>query len=347
MDTRPTDAYSPYEHGVRQLLYRLGNDHPRSQEAHTYRQELSENLALLRRYGDTEARRATRANIIERFNELSCSELGIPFDRLCSTVFPQQPDDPLSADMDMDTPLTRLNPFSDTGRITDPDRFFDRKALLQQIFDALGQKKNLSLVGRTKIGKSSLLAMIGALGPQRLNLPPDTFASLPMQRIESEQEFYEMLCTELKIETVGSDSLAQVLCNQYRILCLDDIDKVRWEGFTARICTQLQGLTQGPEASLTIVTTSQIPLEHVFESHFQAHPELQRMCTRLDIEPFSPEGVGAFLAHRLRGTEVQFSEEEVAWLQERSQGHPAMLQYYAADLYRKSTFYTIESSAGP
>jgi len=78
-----TDSYTRYETGVRALLARLGRDHPRAAEAQVYQQRLHENLAAARRYGDTEARRAERAEIVDRLNALAQAALGVSFNALC------------------------------------------------------------------------------------------------------------------------------------------------------------------------------------------------------------------------------------------------------------------------
>jgi hypothetical protein len=78
-----TDSYTDYETGVRALLARLGRDHPRTAEAQVYQQRLHENLAATRRYGDTESRRAERAEIVDRLNALAQAALGVRFNALC------------------------------------------------------------------------------------------------------------------------------------------------------------------------------------------------------------------------------------------------------------------------
>lgn len=92
------------------------------------------------------------------------------------------------------------NPFGDTGRISDPKRFFGREELLGQLFEELGKGSNRSLVGETQVGKSSILLMICKLGPERLHLPQEVFIYLDMRNVYNEQEFFEALCYELGIE---------------------------------------------------------------------------------------------------------------------------------------------------
>jgi len=106
----PSDTYTPYEAGLRALLERLGSDHARFTEALGYQQRLAENIAAARRYGDTEARRAGRAEIADRLNALALEALGVSYSALCrpegmprnaapaSTVLPDPPSesDPLA-----------------------------------------------------------------------------------------------------------------------------------------------------------------------------------------------------------------------------------------------------------
>jgi hypothetical protein len=86
-----TDSYTPYETGLEALLERLGSDHARYAEAQTYEQRLMENLAASRRYGDTETRRAARAEIVERLNELAREALGLSYSALYRASDRDQP----------------------------------------------------------------------------------------------------------------------------------------------------------------------------------------------------------------------------------------------------------------
>ncbi|MCD4738516.1 MAG: hypothetical protein K8R89_04580 [Anaerolineae bacterium] len=73
-----------YETGLRALLEQLGRDHQHYTDALVYQQRLVENLAEKRRYGDTETRRAGRAEIIAQLNTLAQETLGTTFNDLCS-----------------------------------------------------------------------------------------------------------------------------------------------------------------------------------------------------------------------------------------------------------------------
>ncbi len=74
-----------YEAAMRELLTRLGETHPLYSEALVYQQRLAENLAAARRYRDTPAREADRAEIIDRLNDLTQRALGTSFTAFCAT----------------------------------------------------------------------------------------------------------------------------------------------------------------------------------------------------------------------------------------------------------------------
>jgi hypothetical protein len=77
------DEYSHYEMGLINLLKKLGENHPDHGKALTYQQRLTENLDQTRRFGNTSARQADRAEIIARLNSLASSALGTSFNNLC------------------------------------------------------------------------------------------------------------------------------------------------------------------------------------------------------------------------------------------------------------------------
>jgi hypothetical protein len=77
-----TDPYTPYEIAMHTLFSRLGKEHPRYNEALIYQQRLDENLEGTRLYGDTETRRAERAEILARLNALTMATLHAVFSEL-------------------------------------------------------------------------------------------------------------------------------------------------------------------------------------------------------------------------------------------------------------------------
>jgi hypothetical protein len=232
-------------------------------------------------------------------------------------------------------PAAPANPFGDAGRLADPAQFFDREELLRQIFEELRKGVNLSLVGETQAGKSSLLSMVCAKGPRRLGRPAGSFVYINLQWVDSEDDFYAALCDALAIEPCRGYELTRALRGKQCVVCLDEIEKMAWRefGFTARVRSQLRGLADGIGASLKLVIASRSALARLFPDSPELDSPLAGVCRQLDVGPFAPDVARAFVAHRLRGTGVAFAESELAALLAQSGGLPGKLQRLAADLY--------------
>jgi hypothetical protein len=77
-----TDIFPHYEQGLEELLERLGKNHPRYTDALTLQTRLLENIAQTQRYGDTETRRAERAQILDTLNQLASQTVRVSFNKL-------------------------------------------------------------------------------------------------------------------------------------------------------------------------------------------------------------------------------------------------------------------------
>jgi hypothetical protein len=228
------------------------------------------------------------------------------------------------------------NPFGDLGRITDPARFYDREELLRQAFEELNKGVNLSLVGEPQIGKSSLLSMICRQGTQRLTPPPDRCAYLTLEWVEDEDEFYAALCDALGLDTpCRGYRLTRALRGKRFLLCIDEIEKMAWKGFTVRVRSQLRGLADGLAAPLKLAIASRSPLARLFPDSPELDSPLAGICRQLDVGPFSSGVARAFLDDRLEGTGAAFSEDEIARLLDESGSYPARLQRAASELYAR------------
>lgn len=77
------DVYLTYEAGVNELLSRLGSSHHRYTDTLVYQHRLLDNIAQARLYGDTDARRAERAQVIDALNRLALQNINASFNDLC------------------------------------------------------------------------------------------------------------------------------------------------------------------------------------------------------------------------------------------------------------------------
>jgi hypothetical protein len=72
-----------YERGLQHLLNRIPSHHHRYADLLLFQAQLMENLAQVRRYGDTADSRADRFRIIEQLNHFSLEVTGQSFNSLC------------------------------------------------------------------------------------------------------------------------------------------------------------------------------------------------------------------------------------------------------------------------
>jgi len=78
--------FSRYETGLDNLQAQLGQSHPRYGDFLVYQQRLMENITQVRRYGDTETRRAERAEIIDQLNTMALLVTGVSFNSYCKLL---------------------------------------------------------------------------------------------------------------------------------------------------------------------------------------------------------------------------------------------------------------------
>lgn len=83
-----TEVFFAYQQGVEELLGRLGREHPRYTHGLTLQSRLMENIVQTERYGDTETRRAERAQIVDALNRLALDTVQRSFTELCSMGLP-------------------------------------------------------------------------------------------------------------------------------------------------------------------------------------------------------------------------------------------------------------------
>ena len=180
---------------------------------------------------------------------------------------------------------TSPNPFYEQGRITKPARFFKQEALLHTIFDELGKGTNLSLIGKEKSGKSSLLYYICHTGAKKL--PHKDFIYLDMQIVHDEVDFYEALCDEIGIPNARGFKLKKALRGKKYVLCLDNIERMKNKLFSGDERTELRGLAECLDDPLTLLIASRFPLNELFPDSPLEYSPLYGICLSKEMPPFS------------------------------------------------------------
>jgi Effector-associated domain 7 len=228
------------------------------------------------------------------------------------------------------------NPFGLSGRIINLADFFDREELLRRIFEALRKGSNLSLVGESQVGKSSILSMICQMGPEQLGMPSVAFVYLDMQFIHDENDFFDALCDKVAVPECRGYRLERALRGKRFVLCIDEIEKMAdTRHFTGEERTELRGFADGADSPLMLVIASRLPLSNVFPDSPGMTSPLAGICAPVDVPPFTPEVARRFIQSRLQGTGVTFTDSEIDDLVAHTGGHPGRLQWAAADLYMR------------
>jgi len=222
---------------------------------------------------------------------------------------------------------TPPNPFDDQGRITNPSRFFEQKNLLNKVFAELKKGTNLSLIGKERTGKSSLLCHVSAIEPH--------FIYLDMQIVHDEGDFFKALCGEMGISECRGSDLHRALRGKRYVLCLDNIERLTNKLFSGDERIELRGLAEGADAPLTLLIASRYPLNELFLDSSLVYSPLDGICQTIDMQPFSQSEARAFIETRLRPTGKQFTEAEFETIWQESKGHPARVQEKAKALFEQ------------
>ena len=234
-----------------------------------------------------------------------------------------------------ETKPARSNPFMPlSGRIHDPDQVFDREREVDEALDLLHSGGGAALIGPAGVGKSSLLTRLLALAPRRLGLLWKP-VYLNLQPIANEDEFYEELCRALGVPTCRGIRLQRALEEQTQraLLCLDEVEKMTWEGFDRGLRAELRGFAE--EGLLKLVLVARSPLDRLFPDSEGTTSPLANLCHEVKVKEWDERTARAFLRQRLSGSGVQFTEEEIAQLIAASGGHPQRLMHEAHRLFNE------------
>jgi hypothetical protein len=228
------------------------------------------------------------------------------------------------------------NPFTPlSGRITDPTCIFDRQHEVQQALDYLRSGSSVAFIGASGVGKSSLLTLLKERAETELGRTP---ILLDMQKLHSEDDYYQALCEEVGIATVkGGWQLERALRGRRLLLLLDEIEKMTWDGFSHNLRAELRGLAEGEHAPFKLALVARSPLDRLFpDSELNTSP-LAGICQQINVKPWNNATARTFIQQRLSGTPVHFSDGEIELLVRSSNGLPLRLMQSAFNLYRTKT----------
>lgn len=238
--------------------------------------------------------------------------------------------------------LPIVNPFFPlTGKLDNPQLFFNRDKEKRRIFEILNSGSSVALIGERQIGKSSLLLAIRQQAESQLTTPRQGIY-LDLQNIRDEDDFYGALCHAINIETTKGYFLERAL-QKHRIrilLLLDKIEKMTRDGFTNNLRDQLRGLAEGSTAPLRLVVAARSPLDRLFPDSEGMTSPFADIYIEETIGRWNEEMMRNFIASRLsspllkpRARSVSFTEEEIVRVMKESGGHPQKLMVLCNGIY--------------
>ncbi len=215
------------------------------------------------------------------------------------------------------------NPFTERGRITDPNRFAGRWSELSLLFERLEAGRPVLVVGSPGIGKSSLLTHVTQAAAVNLEMPDLHAYYLDLRRAENAAEIYHTVSTALGQpgDTLAVLELALLEADAPVLLCLDNAQGPLTGGWGVALLEALARVARGAALFLVVATEGTPPLLSepfaILRLGALAHTEV-----RLLIEAY------------LDNDQITFTSGELRQLIELSAAHPAYLQRAGYHLYQ-------------
>ena len=342
------DVYASYEVGLHQLMSQVRQDDPQYSKTLVYQQRLIENITQSRQYGDTETRRAERAEVVNRLNELTLSVLGISFSELCRSKVPTPKQEP-SEHYD--------NPFYHRDAIKDQDYFFGREKETRKILAAVKRGQCVSIVGPRHIGKTSLLFHIAdkrvltehGLEPDKFVMVYCTGQGLTSDRQDDLQGYF--------LGKIHSQVPSSIACNRLDemiehatqrgltvVLLLDEFELFAVNsGGGGSFFHNLQALRS--QYALTLVSSSHTSLRELSCHDESSLPHnFFQMFHPLELGLFSPQEARSLIGLSQRAG-ITFSEPTIEFILDAAGLHPFFLQIACDHIFeRQSTKVQLDAS---
>jgi hypothetical protein len=215
------------------------------------------------------------------------------------------------------------NPFTQRGRITDPNRFAGRWSELSLLFERLEAGRPVLIAGSPGIGKSSLLTHVTQAAAVKLDLPDLRAYYLDLRGAESAAEIYRTVAAALGRpgDTLAALELALLEARTPVLLCLDNAQASLAEGWGVALLEALARLARGAALFLVVATEGTPPL-------------LSEPFALIRLGALAPTEVRLLVEAYLDDDPIVFTPAELRQLIELSAAHPAYVQRAAYHLYQ-------------
>lgn len=237
--------------------------------------------------------------------------------------------------------MAGANPFTEHGRITNPERFVGRWRELSLIFDQIDARKPVMVAGVAAVGRSSLLTHIAQSASTVLEQPTLEALYVDMAELASLEAFFALLTEALGNSGTQASAFEFALLEQGVpvLLALDNAERAieaGWGDYALESLARIERRSTPMPSYALEAREGTIDLIVVVAVRGKAIPL---------SEPFVHVTLGAFASSEVRllaeaylfQTDVSFESKEMNELWALSKGHPAYLQRAAFHLYRAKT----------
>lgn len=238
--------------------------------------------------------------------------------------------------------LGAANPFTERGRITDPQRFIGRWRELSMLFERMEAHRPVLVAGPPGIGKSSLLTHVAQSAAVNLEDPELRSFYIDLSVLPSAEACYELVVRALQSRGATTAALEVALLEAEGpvLLCLDRAETAIAAGWGEHLLESLARIARHSATAsgdpLALSETVLNPLLLVAAVDGSA-PLLSEPFAVLNMGAISPTETRLLIDTYLEDTGVQFTPGELRELHTLSLGQPAYLQRAAFHLFNAKT----------
>jgi AAA+ ATPase superfamily predicted ATPase len=216
------------------------------------------------------------------------------------------------------------NPFSYSGAIRDPEKFYGRESEIDRIFDRIKTMQSVSIVGERRIGKSSLLQQIYLSVKQRIGDDcRAVYTDLP--DVKSESDFYRRVCQGLETDGNGFDDLDRATREGRVVVCVDEFERLTNNpSFSRNFFDSLRSLAQA--GNLTFLLVTEHSLADLCQDERIATSPFWNIFFRVNLGLFRKDEAEGFIRAGFDQAGAEVTDKEVARLIELAGCFPFFLQ---------------------
>ena len=265
----------------------------------------------------------------------------------------------------MDLELLLLNPFTFGNPIRDPAHFIGRESKLRQIVNRLRSSahESTSIVGERRIGKTSLLKHLeNKEVAEEFGLPPEEYCLVYMdfQGLTdiTPTRFWQRIMQKIERAICKPELVPEIKeirgLDTFDLFDLEDLFTIITDhGMTiVLLLDEFEYVTQNPNFgsdffgglralaihhNLPLVPATRRELVDLCHSEEIKGSPFFNIFANIVLRPFEPEDVDELIITYLKGTDMQFSKEEIKFIQSLGGGYPFFTQIAAHYLFENKS----------